>query len=541
MSTTLLYAPEVQRLEFEEIQPASASRRKWPFIGVLTVCAILVHGYHPYSEDAGIYVPAIKKLLNPALYPHSAQFFLAPARLSFFSNLIAASVRMTHLPFSCALLLWHAAMLALLFAACWRLSYLCLGTSEASHSGSLLIAAFLTVPIAGSSLMLTDPYLTSRSLSTPALLFAVCFMLEDRPWKSLLLFLCALVVHPLMAAYGGVFLLSLWAVRKRWLWLLPSLAFLISSAAFVAIQVGKRFPYSEAYQAAALTRSYFFLSQWAWYDILGIIVPLGLFAWVVWREKDFLQDSLGSCALAAFLNGGFFLLLALAATRSCNQLSIARFQPMRSFHLVYILMFLLPLNLLARKTLEYKKWPFALFLGITASAMFFSQRQDFAASGHLELPGMPSANPWQRAFEWSRLNTPADALFALDPDYVNAATEDHEGFRAIAERSALADRAKDGGVVAVFPYLAEEWTREVSESNNVKGMRKSADGSLLKQAGVTWIVTETNRDNALDCPYRNERVSVCRLPSTDSGIVAQSQPVGRNELSDFSKASSAPE
>jgi hypothetical protein len=33
----------------------------------LTAAAVMVHGYHPFVEDAEIYVPGIKKALNPAL------------------------------------------------------------------------------------------------------------------------------------------------------------------------------------------------------------------------------------------------------------------------------------------------------------------------------------------------------------------------------------------------------------------------------------------------------------------------------------------
>src|ERR1700758_5078823 len=32
---------------------------------LLSAAAIAIHGYHPFVEDAEIYVPAIKKLLNP--------------------------------------------------------------------------------------------------------------------------------------------------------------------------------------------------------------------------------------------------------------------------------------------------------------------------------------------------------------------------------------------------------------------------------------------------------------------------------------------
>jgi hypothetical protein len=35
---------------------------------------VLVHGYIPMAVDAEIYVPAIKRLLNPALYPMTRYF-----------------------------------------------------------------------------------------------------------------------------------------------------------------------------------------------------------------------------------------------------------------------------------------------------------------------------------------------------------------------------------------------------------------------------------------------------------------------------------
>jgi hypothetical protein len=502
--------------------------KRWPFIALLTTGAILIHGYHPYSEDAGIYVPAIKKALDPKLYPHSAQFFLAPAHLSIFSNLLAAFVRLTHLPLAGTLLLWHAGTLALLLAACWRISDLSFRTMSAPQYGSLLVAAFLTVPIAGTSLMLADPYLTSRSISTPALVFAVCFLLEDKLLKAFLVFLCALVVHPLMAAYGGVFLLSLWAVRKRRWWVLPLLAFCVSLSVLLAVYLGRHSVFSASYQAAVLTRPYFFLSQWAWYEIFGIIAPLCLFAWVTWREKSFLEGRLGACSLAALFNGAFFLLLSLAVTRTSDQLSVARYQPMRSFHLLYVLMFLLPINLVVRKTRDYcGRVPFALFIAVTSCAMFTAQRYSFPAGPHLELPGMHSNNPWQRAFEWSRLNTPKDALFALDPDYLNAPAEDHLGFRAVSERSALADRTKDGGVVAVFPAIAPEWRSEVAEATGVQQLRTALVALSLKNAGVTWILIDAKLGKELDCPYRNDVVAVCHLPAPVQRIISPMQSISR--------------
>src|SRR5262245_60317147 len=55
-------------------------RRLYFYLFALTAAAMLIHGYHPGIEDAEIYTPGIKHLLNPNLYPFGAEFFLNHAR-----------------------------------------------------------------------------------------------------------------------------------------------------------------------------------------------------------------------------------------------------------------------------------------------------------------------------------------------------------------------------------------------------------------------------------------------------------------------------
>lgn len=55
----------------------------------LTLGALLVAGYHPYVEDAEIYLPGVNKILNPALYPFGGEFFLSHAHMTLFPRLIA--------------------------------------------------------------------------------------------------------------------------------------------------------------------------------------------------------------------------------------------------------------------------------------------------------------------------------------------------------------------------------------------------------------------------------------------------------------------
>ena len=51
----------------------SSRLRQYLFLLLLTVAALFVHGYHPATEDAEIYIPGIKKLLYPALYPFGTE------------------------------------------------------------------------------------------------------------------------------------------------------------------------------------------------------------------------------------------------------------------------------------------------------------------------------------------------------------------------------------------------------------------------------------------------------------------------------------
>ena len=164
------------------MRKAGVRTERSPYLGLvlLTVGALFVHGYHPGIEDAEIYTPGIKKLLNPNLYSFGSEFFLNHARLSLFDELIAASVRATHLPFDVMIFGWYIASIFLMLLACWRLSVECFQEPEARWAAVATVAALLTLPVAGTSLYIADQYVTSRSIVTFAVLFAVLGALKGR-------------------------------------------------------------------------------------------------------------------------------------------------------------------------------------------------------------------------------------------------------------------------------------------------------------------------------------------------------------------------
>src|SRR5713101_8335630 len=91
-------------------------------LALLTALALLIHGYHPYAEDAEIYLPGVLKILNPSLFPANAEFFGEHAGHTLYPNLIACSVRDTQLPLPWAAFLWELTSILLLNAGAWRLA-----------------------------------------------------------------------------------------------------------------------------------------------------------------------------------------------------------------------------------------------------------------------------------------------------------------------------------------------------------------------------------------------------------------------------------
>src|ERR1700679_4197657 len=150
---------------------------------LLSAVALLIHGYHPYAEDSEIYLPGVLKILNPSLFPANAEFFGEHAGHTLYPNLIAFSVRATHLPLGWAALLWHLTSIFLLLVASWRLGSALfepdtLGDERAQWGAVALMAALLTLPIAGTSLYILDQYLNPRNLAAFAALFALAELLD---------------------------------------------------------------------------------------------------------------------------------------------------------------------------------------------------------------------------------------------------------------------------------------------------------------------------------------------------------------------------
>ena len=188
------------------LTPASRTLLRGPaVVTLLTIFAVAIHGYHPYGEDGGLYVAGVKKLLNPALYPAWTDFVTGHLRFSLFAPAVAELVRTSHLPLDVILLLLYLASIWATLYAAWMLASRLTRLLQARIGSVALLACWLTLPIAGTSLVLMDPYVTARSLSTPLVILAIAWALDRKPIRRILCtasLTVAALLHPLMAAYG---------------------------------------------------------------------------------------------------------------------------------------------------------------------------------------------------------------------------------------------------------------------------------------------------------------------------------------------------
>jgi len=482
----------------------------------LTAVAFFVMGYHPGLEDDAFYLAAIKRNLNPALFPHDSEFFRLQFQATIFDKLIALSVRLTHLQLAWVVLLWQLAAIFLLLHGAWRISRRCFSQPATQWSAVVALALLLTLPLPGIALNLADQYLHPRTLATAAILAAIVAVLDRRYWLAGVLLAVALSIHAIMASFGISFcLFLLWNQRVR----APRLSSAAPLGAALIFPLEWLWqPTSDAWRQAAATRGFYYPARWHWYEWLGVIAPLVLlYVLKLFLRRDEStkkdQTALPTMVSSLLYYGIFQTAAGLLIMLPPSLERLRPFEPMRYLHLLYLLFFLIAGGLLGRFVLDRRayRWPL-LFLPL-AAGMFYAQCQMYPASRHLELPGTTPENSWLQAFAWIRQNTPNDSLFALNPHYTTLPGEDYHGFRALAERSALADYEKDGGMAARVPPLAPRWLTEVQAQTGWEKFQAADFQRLKNEFGVTWVVLEAKQDSAgsMTCPYQNQELKVCRL------------------------------
>lgn len=465
----------------------------------LTAAAVAIHGYSVGVEDQDVYLSAVKKWLDPSLYPVNAEFFMEQMKASIFIPALGATARLVGMEW--ALILWHVASIFLILLGCRRLAELCFDGGAARWSAVMLVTVMLTMPIAGTALYPVDQYLHPRALASAGLLLGIAASLRRRWGWTAVWMAFATAMHPLMAVFGISLLLFLWI---PWPGAGPM------PAALAMFPLGLFDKMSPAWQEATLARSYYFPLRWEWYEWLGMVAPV-IFIWWAgrfarrrgWKVLDRIAVRLVAFAVFQFLIG-----MAMTVP---SGLQMAALQPMRWLHIFYFFFLIIAGGMAGEFILKRRVWAWAAAFGALALIMFSVQHDLFLHSDHTDWPGRLPRNPWAQAFLWVRANTPQNAVFALDPKYMELPAEDAYGFRAWAERSVMAEDQKDPGAATVFPELAPKWREQVAAQRGIERFSEGQFLDLRRRFGVDWVLLPSSANVQLLCPFRNGAAAVCRI------------------------------
>lgn len=476
---------------------------------LLTPVVLIVHGYHPFAGDAGIYVAGLRHLLDPSLYPVNSAFVAAFTHRSIFALAMAAVIRLAHLGLDWTLFLAHLLSIWLFLFACRQVALRLFERESQRACAVLLGAACFTLPVAGTALVLMDPYVTARSFSTPLSLLAIATCIDGAWFRTLLLLAFAVAIHPLMGAYACafVFVLALIAARRIRVAVAVCVAAVAASAAAFVLAHGH--PIDPTYRQAVLLapHSFLFLARWHWYEDLGLFLPLLLFALAARGLKP--ADPRRLLCLTALLAGATAVLIAALFVPAAGPYPLVPFQILRSFHIVYAAGLVLAAGPVAM-LFDRARVATAALLILLFAGMFLAEPLSWPACDRVEWPGRRVANPYAQAFVWIRAHTPRAAVFAFRPDLVYEPEEDEQGFRAIAERGQLADD-KDAGIAVVVPALAARWAEQRNAELSIDAMTDQDRRATLLPLGATWILLPPQVSTGLRCPWKNSVLKVCRL------------------------------
>ena len=493
---------------------------------LFTLLGFAVMGYHPGLEDDGVYLAAVKADLNTALFQHNAAFFRLQTQATVFDEAVAGFVTATHVPLAWTELFWQFACLFAILWACNGIAQRLFREGRAQLAGVAMVAAMLTLPVAGTALYLADQHLHPRNVASALILLAVWRLVDEGRWEprwrrrgqAAALLALAFLVHPLMAAMGLSFcfflsLALLDPVHARVTSWSESVADAWRGKAAALAPLGWLFsPATPAWRTALNGCRYYHLGDWTWYEWLGALAPLALF-WLLWRVAERCGERLlARFALAVLAYGTFQQCVAAILLAPSMPARLAPLQPMRYLQLVYFAMVLIAGCLLGKYGLKASAWRWAAYLVVINGGMMAWQIALLSASPHLELPWVRPANPWLQTFAWIRENTPADAYFALDPHYLEAKGEDFHGFRALAERSQLADTVKDAAVATQVPALGAEWARQVAAEQGWTRFGPADFERLKREFSVDWVVVANPQAAGLACRWHNGVLAVCRIP-----------------------------
>jgi hypothetical protein len=358
--------------------PAGPSRwRSWaqPIVAalVLTPFALVAHSYKYVNDDQILYIPFLRRKMEPSLYPGDYFFDQAQAGISLFEDVLVWPVRFLGIEWTMLLgyILAQALILLCLYYLAKRLT-----SRRAAYLAMVLF--ILPVSIGGTFVRTYDNYFNPRTFALPLGLLTLIALWDRRPWWAAGLASLHLLLHPLSGLHSvlvALLLLAWWALKG----LIP-LRSVIGAGGLLLGTVGvlvwgtggsEALWLDPAWRDVLWRRTpYVFLGSWKIADwiSLGLYLLLGIIGWVS-RPRRPRTTQLCLAVLAVVL--GSTLVVAVGAGW-LGLAPLAQLQLARSWRLVIVLAIIFGADL-AFVLFERWGWGGTLVAALLGVALYFDR------------------------------------------------------------------------------------------------------------------------------------------------------------------------
>lgn len=304
----------------------------------LTPVALIAHSYKFVNDDQILYIPFLRRVVQPSLYPGDYFFDQPQANISLFEDVVVWPVRWLGLEWTMLIgyLIAQFAILLCLFALARRLI-----SRRAAYLAMILF--ILPISLGGTFVRTYDNYFNPRTIALPLGLLTLVALWERRALVAASLTSIHLLLHPLSGLHTWLvaFLMLAWWAHKRQVrggLLLVAVVLLLAALGLLAWNTGGSggFWLDPAWQSVLWRRTpYVFLGSWKVYDwiSLGIYLVLGIVGWSS-RPRDPRSTQLSLAVLVVVL--GTTLSVALGVDL-LGLAPLAQLQLARSWRLVVVL------------------------------------------------------------------------------------------------------------------------------------------------------------------------------------------------------------
>jgi hypothetical protein len=340
---------------------------------VLTPVALVAHQYKYVNDDQILYIPFLRRTMEPALYPGDYFFDQPQAGISLFEDALVWPVRLLGMEWT--MLLGYLVAQALILLCFYFLARR-LTSSRAAYLAMVLF--ILPISIGGTFVRTYDNYFNPRTFTLPLGLLTLIALWERRPWWAAVLASLHLLLHPLSGLHTwlvAVLLLAWWVLKG-----LKSLKSLIGPGALLLGTLGllvwgtsgsEALWLDPAWRAVLWRRTpYVFLESWKIEDwiSLGLYLLLGVIGWVS-RPRGSRTTQLCLAVLVVVL--GSTLAVGLGADW-LGLAPLAQLQLARSWRLVIVLAVIFGADLVF-VLFERWRWGGALVAALLGVALYFDR------------------------------------------------------------------------------------------------------------------------------------------------------------------------